>query len=272
MEIKSLENTSPSEIYQCFIKAFKNYFVSIPDDERLHIGRWVAGGVDYHLSFGAFIDNKLAGFILHSPNETNVFNLLTGVHPNYRGRKVIDHIYQSALPKLKARGLKTSSLEVITINHRAIKVYERNGFRIERELICFKGTLPNLNGIKDTTYHVKDIAFTQEMRELIDYPYTVEQSEEVLLKKKDQYEVHELKKENQLLAYGIFSPQSLTFAQAGARRPFRENLEALLGEMKLSKETIRMNNIDQRHKTLISVWEELGLRSFISQYEMTKIL
>lgn len=274
LTVRNLAETSQSEIYDCFIAAFQNYFVPIIPDEELHVDRWKRNGVDFTLSCGAFDGDQLVGFILHTPQGRNVFNLATGVLPSHRGQGIVNQMYEWIIPQLKELGFKTASLEVITANKAAIKVYERVGFGVQRKLICFKG--PILSELPqdhpESSYFTSEVKFDDEMRKLQTHPYTVEHSEEVLSKTKGVYELHRIFEGKELLAYAIFQPKSLVLMQLEARGPFAMDARKLLGKMRLQGQNVRMINIDEKKVDLITLWQELGLENHINQFEMNRAL
>lgn len=272
-EIKNLTETPPQIIFGTFLEAFSNYFVPVPTDFDSHFERWQSSGVDFSLSYGAFINDKLVAFILHAPIKNSLFNLLTGVVPSARGQGLIDKIYSVVIHELKKRGFDSISLEVISKNTPAIRVYERLGFKIERELLCFKGEMPDLSSHeRNLNYQVGEVKFNKEMRTLIKYPYSPEQSEDIISKVKNVFELHEIFADQKLLAYAIYQPKSASIVQIEATEPFNQNAYSLLSQMHLRNEVIRINNVDLKNKNQVLLWSELGFGNYISQYEMKKSL
>ena len=106
-----------------------------------------------------FDKGKLVGFIIHAIDKRNgdyiAFNTGTGVVPEYRGTKIVQSIYEYAIPELKKEGITKCVLEVITENHKAINAYQGVGFNICKHLKCYNGTISlkeHNPQIIDTTY------------------------------------------------------------------------------------------------------------------------
>jgi hypothetical protein len=60
LHVRSLEETPFTKLYECFHKAFANYFVPMMASEEEAKRRWHGARVEYSLSFGAFAgDNHL---------------------------------------------------------------------------------------------------------------------------------------------------------------------------------------------------------------------
>lgn len=270
MEIRDLSQTSPASIFETFQEAFSDYFLPMNENFEENLERWESAGVDLKYSYGAFYEDQLVGFVLHTiQNNGLVFNFSTGVVPQMRGVRIVDEIYSQALPRLKAAGMKKVRLEVLAQNSRAQNLYARLGFTPVRRLHCFTGRLPSrFDDMHQLRYHVKEVHFTPEMRELVRLPWSTEHSEEVILRARGRYELHELREDHRLMAYAVFHPQGLRLMQLEARPPFSYYAKVLLGRMKLAGEDVRMFNVDERNTPLLEFLNELGLTVQVDQWEM----
>jgi len=121
MQFQTLAHCTIEEIVECLLLGFKNYFVPMPDSVVYWENRFKAARVDWRLSAGAFVGNKLVGFVIHGIDEFegNLTAFNTGT---------CDHV-------------SICLLEVIQENHIAVRVYERIGFEIIKSYHCFKGQL-----------------------------------------------------------------------------------------------------------------------------------
>ncbi len=141
MIITNLTSTDLGDITNTFNAAFSDYIIQFIATEEYLQNRWEAAGVNFELSFGAFIDNKLVGFIIHGidiwDGLKTAFNVGTGVIPEHRGKKIVKKLYNHALPVLKSHGIKQCRLEVIQNNEKALRAYKSIGFKEKRELLCF---------------------------------------------------------------------------------------------------------------------------------------
>ena len=64
MKIKSLAHLPLAEVIDCFLEAFKGYFVEMPSDLDYWDFRFRGARVDWNLSFGMFDEEKLVGFFI----------------------------------------------------------------------------------------------------------------------------------------------------------------------------------------------------------------
>ena len=143
MQIKNLATTPLPQIVECFNLAFANYFVKMPTDVAYYEGRWRSARVDYEASIGVFDKDKLVALMIigidYHNGKLTAFNTGTGVIPDYKGQALVDKMYEFARPIFQKKGIQKCMLEVIQGNARAIRVYERIGFKIVRSLRCFRG-------------------------------------------------------------------------------------------------------------------------------------
>lgn len=265
MEVITLENMNVLTIYSTFEDAFTGYFVELEKNPRPHIDRWLASGVDFSLSYGVKNEGQLVAFILHAPRGDTVMNLATGVRREFQGKGLLSLMYQRIRSELPGRGIKRSQLEVITENFRAIRGYETAGFRKSRKLLCWKGTLSELQaGAGD--YAIAPLSFTDEHRNLTVYPPAFEMDDSVLLRRSDILELHELRIAGELRAYAVWNPWKMNLARLEGKSA--ADLETLLAKMNLSEKSLGILNVDERNETLNRLFLEKNLVNYISQYEM----
>jgi len=145
MIVNNLSKISVNELIDCFLKAFEGYYVKMPSDKNYYKERWKAASVDLNFSYGMFDKGKLVGFIIHAIDKRFgkliAFNTGTGVLPEYRRKGIVHSIYDYALRDLWMNGVKSSTLEVIRKNKKAIRCYEKVGFSISKKYKCYSGTI-----------------------------------------------------------------------------------------------------------------------------------
>ncbi len=99
--------------------------------------------------FGAFINNELvgcAGFFIYSPEKMHHRGCIFSMYTNatFRGRGTADALVKTVIAHAKKHVLQLH-LTVVTSNHTAIRLYQKNGFRIY-------GTEPRSLKIDDQFY------------------------------------------------------------------------------------------------------------------------
>ena len=134
---KSLKEISYNQITKCLNLAFSDYYIPIKFTQEELQNRFELSGVDKELSYGAFLNNEMVGFIFNSCNIYNnhksVFDVGTGVIPKHRGNKVFTDLFKLTEQELKKRKIEKYYLEVLQQNDKAISSYKKQGFTITRE-------------------------------------------------------------------------------------------------------------------------------------------
>ena len=270
MQIKNLKNTSLEQIVECLLVAFDGYFVKMPSDLNYWRKRFQAARVDYSLSFGVFDEDKLVAFIMqgidqHKGNKA-AFNTGTGVVPDYRGKKLVDSIYEYTIPILKENGIKKCMLEVIQENELAIRVYKRIGFDIIRSLRCYKGELELANINTNVQIEEVDFSAVSHLKMNKDLAYSWDHVDEAVIAAGNMYKTYLVNDQDKvLLGYFIINPDNGYLVQIEITNGAYTDI--LKGITQLCK-TIKINNIDPKRETLIHALESTGLENHIRQYEM----
>ncbi|MGB8376718.1 MAG: N-acetyltransferase [Salegentibacter sp.] len=267
MKVTSLENTPFEEIVECFIKAFENYFVSFPNDPEYFRHRWKTAGVRYDLSYGMFDSEKLVGFIIHAIDHRNgdltAYNTGTGVLPEYRGRKIVQSIYDFALPDLRRNSITRCTLEVIRENDPAIKAYRRVGFKICKNYQCFRGKVEVSANIPS---RLTEINFG-----MIDWQALVDQStyswdHHINSLKNGNYRYFIIGENTEPDAYFILNSETGYVAQFDCFSP--ANWPELFAAMNSISEILTIHNVEENLRGKIENVKKAGLQNIIDQYEM----
>ncbi len=268
MRISNLQSIPFDHIISCFLEAFSDYFVSMPDDPEYYRSRWEASGVRYDLSFGAFHDGKLVAFIIHCVTNQIAFNTGTGVIPAFRGQRIVSSIYQHALPELADHNIKMSKLEVITRNQTAIKIYQQVGFRITRTYHCFRGNINPMLPVAqlkrvdvtelvwETIPNRQNQSWDHQERVLIDGPY------EYYLAFVDQKLIGVIGINT---SFGYVALLELMSQDDTSWGP-------LLSALANLSPWVKINNVDQRLEGKVQALKACGLENPIDQYEMELVI
>lgn len=268
MEFRSLASSSLEDLIFCFTKAFADYSVSMPSEleywkTRLHGARF-----QKHLSFGAFRDDTLVGFIwncldLHH-GILSSYNTGTGVLPEFRGRHIVDTLYQKSIPLLQKQGVSLCSLEVIQSNIRAIKVYERIGFKIKKSLMCLKGDLTQFDTPVPTAvteYASLPLHFLEN-----GHLFSWDNSNEALLLLQEQNKSYlVLSSIGNAIGYFSINPTNGYLAQYHIEQG---QYDLLFSAIRKVRSSIQINNIDESQAELLLFLDKHGFERLITQYEM----
>jgi len=270
MVIKTLDHTSFDNIITCFFKAFENYFVPIPNNKELFKSRWENAGVNFRYSYGMFHEDQLVAFIIHAIDHRNghltAFNSGTGVLPEYRGQRIVQKIYAQAIPQLKEIGVTKCALEVITQNIKAIKAYERTGFRIHKTFHCYNGSIAPI-----TTHSNLNIERTEVSK--IDWTslphqhmYSWDHQKETL--EKSDFTLFKVYFQDKWESYFIMDTARGYVAQLDIVAPSNNVWNRLFQGIHEISDHIKINNVDSEFKEKIEALEKINLPRVVDQYEM----
>ncbi len=278
IKIQSLENTPLPEITRCFNEAFSDYFVKFNATEDYLRTRWLVAGVDYSLSFGCFIDGQLRGFIMNGIRERDgrltAHNTATGIEPAYRAQGLLGKIYDEAITALRRAGVTFSTLEVIATNERAIRAYQKTGFRKRPELLhCFRGELVS----QKTANSLAELrmATTPDFEKYAacrDFEPSWELTGEALSVHPSEFEYRELYNAGELAGYLIFAPKTGLVQQFGVHPAHRRKGFATLLFDRLAADfpAVRVVNIPNSATGTLAFLKKIGMENHIDQYEMER--
>ena len=280
IEITDLSQTSISELTRCFNESFSDYFVKFNATESYLKKRWQIGRVNYNLSFGCFIDDVLRGFIIHGIDKRDgkltAHNCATGIEPPYRGKGLLGKMYDTSIPILKGHGVTFSTLEVISKNKKAIRAYEKAGFKLRPHLLhCFKGSsnikMPIPENVEIKKTNDSDYSFYNSCQ---DYEPTWEMTKSALSVFPNEFEYWEIFLENNKIGYLIFSPSTNLVQRFAIHKDYRNKGYGKLLFQKLIEQykNIRVNNVPETSTNTIGFLKSIGLENHINQYEMEREL
>lgn len=272
-----------SQMYRTFIDAFSRYTVKMDLSKEAFRERINAKvSISYGYSVGAFDGEKLVGFIFNSINtyegKKTAYNGGTGVLQTYWGQGLTKRMYAYILPMLKRDGIQRCVLEVITTNIKAIKAYEKTGFRRTKRFRCFmlKGQLLPLEKSKELSVSVaKDVD--------LDFLKKMGTSKPAMLDSYEQLAIN-LKNETCLLAYChqeimgylIFQHKTGRISQMAVKSEYRKQgigTALLHGAREITENpSLTILNVEENDITVVDFFKANGFVNELDQYEMELLL
>lgn len=163
---KTLDKTSIEILHKAFVNAFSDYQVKIDLPIWKFKQMLQRRGYIAEMSIGAFLNEKLVGFVLNGYRIWNgkltVYDIGTGVVSNYRRQGVTNNILSNIKNIIKEEQVKQYLLEVIKSNESAVNLYKKQNFEIQRELECFQLDKSQYNSIINyKVEHVNKIDLNQ---------------------------------------------------------------------------------------------------------------
>ena len=273
MVVRNLANTSFDDIISCFLSAFENYYVEMPQEKSYYEERWAAAGVDFNFSYGMFDKEKLVGFIIHAVDvrfgKLTAFNTGTGVLKQQRGNRIIKAIYNVALGDLKKNNFEICSLEVIQKNNIAVTSYESIGFKKVKKYYCYSGEL-----FLDKR---NDLVIEKLIKDQVEWDmlpnqkmYSWDFQKETIIQK--DYEHFYVLFEGRNESYFSIDLDSKCIAQFDVLDvESLKNVDAwnrLFSAISSVSRNIRIINVDDRQREKIDFIESLELTNTVNQFEM----
>ncbi len=125
-------------LYPTFVEAFSDYVFRFAVTEEQFRNHIIVNAVDLERSIGVFDGERLVGFSLNGFGEwecrSTVYDAGTGVVPDRRREGISEQMFDMMLPIFRTSGVEQFLLEVVTSNTAAIKLYEKLGFRVSRDV------------------------------------------------------------------------------------------------------------------------------------------
>lgn len=281
LEIRSLRGVDPEILTEVFNQSFADYVVPFQATREYLQFRWQLARVDWDLSLGAFDGPSLAAFCWHGIDHIDgkvvVYNAGTGVLPQYRGQALVDRIYEHSWTLFRERDAQRCTLEVIAGNDRAVRVYERIGFRARRELVLMQGDL-DLARLKQGVAVV-------EIRQLEDPSWdhlsaleTVEPAWDFMLSgaraQGDSIRVLGAFDGEDFVGAAILRDSDFTICWLSVAQNHRGMgvASAFLQEAARVSPRWRMVNVDRRASDLLGLLASVGMEEVLYQYEMERAL
>jgi len=265
MEIKSLSDIQFDILNESFAKAFSEYETQ-PNrrelERMLHRRGFVPG-----LSFGAFDNGHLVSFTLNGIGTFNglktAYDTGTGTLKEYRGKGLASQIFKESTPFLIEAGVKQYLLEVLQHNTSAVSIYLKQGFIVTREFNYFVQQVQNITPnfkIVAEDYSLQHISLSDlsSVSDWWDFAPSWQNSFEAINRKPNDFLIIGVKKDNNLVGYGILEPTSGDITQIAVDKNHRRHGIA----------SIILNELFEKNK-----YSNIKLiNSYISCFAITKLL
>ncbi|MFT3681490.1 MAG: GNAT family N-acetyltransferase [Ferruginibacter sp.] len=279
MIFKTLKDIPVNVLLESFNLSFSDYLVPFHLSKEQLENKMASENIRPEFSSGAFDNEKLIGFILHGYDVVNniktVYNGGTGVIPSQRGHKLTSKLYQFIIPLLQREDIKKVQLEVIKENTAALKVYENTGFHVERNLNCYRGKIEIKS--RPTGFEIKPLTVYdwEELQNFWDWQPAWQNSATAVSNLKETNTAAGAYKNNQLVGYIIYNPVTKRIQHFAVQKDHRNKGigRQLFEYIALQNNNeLTLINIDGNAKDTNDFLAAIGLKTFITQYEMIKLL
>jgi GNAT superfamily N-acetyltransferase len=132
--IKRLSQCTLEEALTAWNKGFEGYYFDMTLSLESFFNRMVLENLSPALSVVAFHDSKPVGLVLNGIRTIDgkkiAWNGGTGVAPEYRSKGVGVKLMEEVLSLYEKENVDTATLEAVSHNDRAIKLYEKMGYQV----------------------------------------------------------------------------------------------------------------------------------------------
>ena len=270
-----LASQSYTEIADCLNLAFSDYALPIQMSAEQVEAFFASSGADLRLSYGAFYDNRLIGFMVNACSVYNgeraVFDVATGVVPEHREKKVFTNLFSFAEGELRKQGVEKYYLEVLQQNQKAINAYQKQGFAVCRAFSVLKAShrTPDFDACSMTQVDLDAFDF-EKARQCVCVPPSFENSTAILMRNPASYAVAYQEQENRIKAFCVFQKQRGQLMQLGYTD--LTQLKEILRWLFSQYPKIVIKNIDKRYPQVMELLLSLGAQEVTEQFEMVKVL
>ncbi len=276
MIFKTLEQTDLSTLHSAFIEAFSDYQVnmdiSFADFDRMMRRR----GLYLGISVGAFEGTKLIGFSLTGLRIQHgmpiAYDIATGITQEYRRQRITSQIFQKEMTILRDKQVGQYLLEVIKENLPAIKLYQKQGFQIQREFCCFQ--MEPIKMIPSSQQHTVEIGEVdwEQVVSFWEFEPSWQNAIDSILAAPEVFITAIAKSDDKMVGYGIIERITGDIPQFAVSPAYRRLGigTSLLAELVSNTEAakVRILNVEAEKNTVLKFLTALGFEHFISQYEM----
>lgn len=172
--------------------------------------------------------------------------------------------------QIKQNGVKKYYLEVLQENEKAIKIYTKKGFKIEREFSVLKApNAPNINNGFDKVKTVDLKDFNSESTTKCEcLPPSYEHSTGVLNRHNGLYQVDFTEDQQGVTAFVIYSALRGSIAQLGYCS--EDDLSLVIQKLISTYPNTIAKNIDMKYTQILDLLFNLGFTELTKQFEMYK--
>jgi ribosomal protein S18 acetylase RimI-like enzyme len=266
--IHSLDKISFDTLADSFSEAFKDYDVHISKNElSIMLSR---RGFVPELSFGAFDGERLVSFTLNGIGHFNgaktAYDTGTGTIKDYRQRGLATKIFEYSIPVLKNTGVTQYLLEVLQHNTKAVSVYQKLGFEVNREFNFFVQKMDEINLGKckmQSGNELKSIGleYREQMMNFWDFQPAWQNSFDSVMRRLTDFKLLGAFEDMRLVGYCIFEPITGDLTQIAVDKKYRRRgiASGLLAEV--AKEN--------KHQNIKLINTEVGCES-IEQFAVSR--
>lgn len=279
--VRPLADTPFAQIHEAFLRAFADYAVPMRLSVRELEYMLERRGCDLSLSVGAFVDDRLVGFILNGigpwVGELTAYDTGTGVERDYRGLGIASRLISELVPILREHDVAQYLLEVIQENTAAVRLYRKQGFEVCRRFSCYQSAVSDLRIAQDggdsrLPILPVDAPNWDRFRSFWDFAPSWQNSVDSVLRKREHFTILGAFDGDRAVGYGIIEKHTGDIPQIGVERAYRRRglgTGLVAGLLRSSgSDRVRMINAETEDECFGEFARSVRLTSDVGQFEM----
>jgi ribosomal protein S18 acetylase RimI-like enzyme len=270
-------------LFRTFVEAFSDYALDMSHvREKVFLNRALKNGVDFESSVGVFGGDRMVGYTLIGIDQWKgapaAFDIGTGIVKRHRGKGLATGMFEYAVPRLREKGVRAFLLEVLQENGRAIKAYEKTGFRITREFDCFQLRLDRVEMAETAVLRGEIHELEREQvdwfEEALDWQPSWENSFASIKRIPDDVAFLSMSVDGEPAGILVYYPALTWIMCIAVKRPYRRRgigtalVRHLVDSLKGVIPTVRLINVQHADSGMTSFLERCGFEIFVKQFEM----
>lgn len=276
LDYRVLNNVSIETLHEAFRNAFSDYQVDMNLSIETFRQMLQRRGFAPEISIGAFKNDRLVGFVLNGLRILNGkatgYDIGTGVIMDYRRQGVTSNMLLNVKEILKQKQIEQYILEVIQSNESALQLYEKEGFKIQRNFSCYKIEKKSYVSLKNHKVEHSDQMAWEQLKEFWDFEPSWQNSIDSVNAVSEEFLYSIVHYDNTIVGYGMINKKTGDIPQIAVNKDFRGKgigrsiLTDLIEYTESDK--ISILNVDYESKCTKEFLAKLGFQPIVSQYEM----
>ena len=270
---RTLENVSKEELHHAFLEAFSDYQVKMDLSFEKFEQMLQRRGYRSEISLGAFKEGKLVGFVFNGLRNWNgkktAYDTGTGVVAESRRQGITSNMLFHIKKLLVEKQIEQYLLEVIITNKSAFHLYQKQGFKIQREFSCFQ--LPKEKYIPITAFQVERVhqINLEPLKDSWDFEPSWQNSIESINVNPEAFHHFVARLEKKIVGYGIIDKTTEDIPQIAVSKNHRRKGigSSILTEMIKSTDSKKISILNVE-KTMEKFLTKMGFEYSVGQYEM----
>jgi ribosomal protein S18 acetylase RimI-like enzyme len=281
ISIKQLGSIDVETVHEAHVKTFADYVEPFTLSFQQFKYMLERRGCNLDLSFGAFNNDELVGFILNGIGRWNgkltAYDTGTGIIKTFRKKGIATKVFNESLPVLRDNNISQYLLEVIRTNTPAYDLYKKAGFEVTREFDYYISTKDKLE-IKRS--NLNDEFLLREIddpdwdlfRTFWDFIPSWQNSIDSISRKFDYFKILGIFDNDNIVGYGVIEKETGDIPQLGIDKKHRRKglCTTLLHRLLQHSESdeIKILNICASNVPFKKFAGSINLTPGFGQYEM----